>query len=146
MRLILLLTLLSYPALAQTQLFYEDSQPATLTVPTANPTSYFAGSTRPLLLTGYTSVRVTVCPHAGESLAGTGTIRLYLWVPYIGGVAGRWTANPTIDLAVTMTTLGVCQVYDRKVGVSSGYILPATQGVSDTGGVSVLVRVDPGKN
>lgn len=151
MRLILMLTLLSCTALAQGQVAYEDRQPATLDPPASHPNTYPAGLTRPLLLgsattTAYTSFRVTVCPDPGESLLGTGTIRLYLFVPNVGGTGGRWTANSTADLGVTMTTPDICQTYGRKVDVSAGYLLPATQGVSDSGGGGVIIRVDPGKN
>lgn len=147
LKLILLLSLLSFPALAQTQTYFEEAQAATRAVPTANPTTFPVGATRPLLLTSTTkSIRITVCPKPGDALLGTGTIRLYLWVQYVGGTAGRWTANPALDRTVTMTTTNVCQTFGLKVDVSAGYLLPATQGVTTSSGDPATVRVDPGVN
>lgn len=147
MRSILLLTLLSSTALAQAQVSFEESQAATRTVPSANPTATPVGPTRPLLLTITTkSIRLIVCPKPGDALLGTGTVRLYLWVQYVGGTAGRWTANPALDRTVTMTTTGICQTFGLKVDVSAGYLLPATQGVTTASGDPAIIRVDPGVN
>lgn len=144
MHYILLLFLLSFPAYGQTQIFFEEVQPLTRGALPTNPQALPASASKPLLLTGYTRYRVTVCPESGQSLTGTGTIRLYVFVQYVGSTTGKWAYRPELDQKITVTdSADRCQSFGLETDVRKGYLLPATIGVGVTGGTTVTVRVDP---
>lgn len=142
MRLIitLLLLLTSVPALAQNK-YFEEPQATTRAVPTTSPVGLPDSATKPLLLSPWTSYRLSVCPELGYALTGTGSIRLYV---YQRGLS-RWGYRPELDQPITLVgnVVNMCQVYGMKIDVRQGYLLPATIGVGMTGGTTVIVRVDP---
>lgn len=146
MKLIPVLMLLFFPLAsnAQTQRSFEESQALTRATPSGNPALLSSSASRPLPLAGWTSYRLTVCPATGYALTGTGSIRLYVYHPYVMGT-GRWGWRPELDQAVTISgnMVDMCQVYGLRIDVRQGYLLPATVAVGVTGGTTVTVRVDP---
>lgn len=141
---ILLLLSLAAPVQAQTQLYFEEPQASTRAVPSGNPALFPSSPTKPLLLTGWTSYRLTVCPAPGFALTGTGSVRLYLYHRTVMGT-GRWGYRQELDQDVTITgnVVDMCQYFGLKTDVRQGYLHPATIGVGVTGGSTVTVRVDP---
>jgi hypothetical protein len=81
--------------------------------------------------------RVTVCAAEGATLAGTGSIRLWLYHPR----AQAWGFNPAQDLTVT-TTGARCQSWGRSVDVSFGYLQPSAVALGVSAGTTVTVYVD----
>lgn len=146
MKMIPVLMLLFFPLVsgAQTQRYFEESQALTRAAPSGNPALLPATATRPLPLKGWTSYRLTVCPAAGFALTGTGSVRLYIYHPYVMGT-GRWGYRDELDQDITITgsVVDLCQVFGLKVDVRQGYLHPATINVGVTGGTTVTVRVDP---
>lgn len=141
---ILLSFLLSFPAVAQTQLYFEESQALTRATPTGNPYLLAASPTKPLDLAGRTSYRLTVCPAPGFALTGTGSVRLYLYHRTIMGT-GRWGYRKELDQDITITgnVVDMCQYFGLRTDIRQGYLHPATIGVGVTGGSTVTLRVDP---
>lgn len=150
MRLVVCLAvLLAVPAAAQTLVpctsscparLYWESQPLTRAAPTAAPSAGTVGSG--MSLAGVYGARVSLCPAAGQTLTGEGTLRAYYWHNSVG----TWMRNPDLDLSVgsATTTANPCRVWpDWTTGVrGGGYVLYATDAVGVSGGTAVVVRVD----
>lgn len=124
--------------------YFEEVQASTRAAPTGNPALLPPTPTKPLLLDGRTSFRVTVCPEEGQYLDGTGYIRLYVYHPYIMGT-GRWGYRKELDQTVTLdeNITDICQTFGLKVDVRMGFLHPATIGVGTSNSGNVTVRVDP---
>lgn len=140
----LFMLLLSSLSRAQTQSYFEEPQTLTREIPSTNPVSLPVTSSKPLLLTGFTRYRLTVCPETGYSLTGVGTIRLYVFVQNVGGTVGKWGYRPELDQNITVSNaVDKCQTFGLEIDVRKGYLLPCTIGVGVTGGTTVTIRVDP---
>ena len=150
MRLVLAVAvLLAVPAAAQALVpctsacparLYWESQPLTRPTPTTAPSVGTVGSG--MSLTGVYGARVTLCPTAGQTLTGAGTLRAYYWHSSVA----TWMRNPDLDLSVgsATTTANPCRVWpDWTTSVrGGGFILSASDGIGVSGGSAVVVRVD----
>lgn len=119
---------------------YWEAEPLTRTPPTTAPVTGTAGAG--LSLAGLYGARVSLCPAAGQTLTGAGSLRAYLWHPY----ASTWMRSPDLDLSVgsATTSANPCRVWpDWLTGVrQNGAVLYATDGVGVSGGTTVTVRID----
>lgn len=124
--------------------YYWETAPLTRTAPSATPVDGTVGSGLKLSLVvgGY----ISVCAASGQTLAGAGTLDAYYYHPG----AALWMRNPGLDLTISVTATSCagspcrCQIFpDFSVGApKAGYILYATNGVTVSGGTTVVVRVD----
>lgn len=134
-RLTVLLLLVSAPALAAGP--WQETQPLSRAAPAGAPTDQQSFPVVPMSLDSTARYRVTLCAEAGATLAGTGSLRLWLYHPR----AQSWGFNASHDLAVT-TTGARCQSWGRPVDVSVGYLLPAVVAVGVSAGNTVTLYVD----
>lgn len=141
---LLCLLLTGGPALAQATpptAYFQETQSTTRADPSGDPSALPKTPTRPLPLVAVTKVRVTVCAPAGQTLSGTGTVRLWLYDPALA----LWGYNPARNLVVNVSG-AACQPFDLWVGVRRGWLLPAAAGVGVSSGSTVTVRVDVDSN
>lgn len=130
---VLALGLLAFSAAGQSALFLYESQALTRAAPTL--------TSEGMSLSGVKAVRISVCAESGQTLSGTGNIRIY----FLHGAAGLWHRNPGADLTVTATTR--CQVFGdltvAAVAVDNGdRVLAATDTLGVSGGTTATVRMD----
>lgn len=83
--------------------------------------------------------RITVCPAAGQSLL-TGTILMYAY----NDVLAKWGRNSRQDLTLAGAATDVCENFDDfEVGFRGpARLMPASSGVTVSGGAQVTMRVD----
>lgn len=118
--------------------YYWETAPLTRTAPSAVPVDGTVGSG--MKLTYVTGAWISVCAASGQTLSGAGTLDAYFFDP----AAGLWMRNDDLDLSVTVTAATYrCQVWpDFAVSASkAGYVLYATNGITVSGGTTVVVRV-----
>lgn len=122
--------------------YYWEASPTTRTPPSAAPVSGTVGSG--MNLAGTYGVIVSVCPEAGQTLTGTGTLRAVVW-DHSAGAASGWMWSPEADLAMSkVTTLAnPCVTFgDRQVAYRAGRaLLYVPDGVGVSGGTTVEVRL-----
>lgn len=124
------LACLSFAAFAAPARFITEAQALTRAVPTL--------ATEGMGLSGVKGYRVSVCAESGQTLAGTGNLRAWLYNPD----AGLWMRNPALDLAITVTVR--CQVFpDVRVAAELEHrVLYANDTVGVSGGTTATMRVD----
>lgn len=124
--------------------YYWETAPLTRAAPSAAPVDGTVGSG--MKLNSIVGGWIELCAASGQTLSGAGTLDAY----YYDLAAALWFRNPLLDLAVSVTATSCagspcrCQIFpDLPVAaVKGGYILYATNGVTVSGGTTVVVRVD----
>lgn len=127
------------PVQAQSIRYFKEDQPATRDAPSGNPLLLPANASRPMSLVGVKAFRITVCAPSGQTLQAAGLIKFWLYSPH----EGLWSEAETPALDLKVSRSGRCQHWGGlAVDVQSGYLLPATVGVTTSGGGQVFVRID----
>lgn len=132
MKHVLLLLFLASPALAQVKnASWSESQALTRAAPTTSSTDGIA-------LKNVTSWRLVVCAASGQALTG-GDVTI--WVQTQDGL---WADTPRLTalLVVTSTSQRCQSLGEFPVGVNWGRLLPASHGITVSGGTTVTMKLE----
>lgn len=144
-RLLLAFMLAATTVQAGTSVYFSEVEALTRAYPNTNPLSGVRG-VRMRQPTGY---RVSICAELGQTLAGAGTINMYYW-SFATGSPDVWYMNPQLTETISVTATSCqgapcrCQTFsDRDVTAHiDGFLEPATNGVTVSGGTTVTVFVE----
>ena len=134
--------LFSAVAIAQvggSQSVAQEAQSTTRSAPALADFTTTSGSSigKSLDLANLLGFRVMVCAESGQTLSGAGNLRAYL-LDLRDGLVKR---NPSIDLAVTASSVR-CQVFpDQEVLIPYDLVMYAADGVTVSGGTTVTVQL-----
>lgn len=113
------------------------TQSTTESAPTADSSGF--------ALVNVEGFRVSVCAESGQTLAGAGALNAYL-----KGHDGLIHRNPSLDLSISVTATSCagsacrCQTFpdQRQWAQQSGTLFYVANGVTVSGGTTVVVRID----
>jgi hypothetical protein len=134
-RLVLLLLLLSTPALAAP---FQETMAVSRGAPSGNPLDKTLFPVTPMALVGVTRYRVILCPPPTATITA-GTLRLYIY----NQALGRWSFDADMDVFPGSTAPGACAHRGVVNDIRQGFIYPTPNSMTLSSGTTVTVRVEP---